>query len=73
MVVVLAPGEDVGPVGKVIRQDRKSVPPGLHDGLHVVEGVGPAEVGGLESLVDLVGFLEFHYLLGGLEEADVDV
>ena len=39
LVVVLTPGEDLGPMGKVVGDDGQPVPPRLDDSLHVVQRV----------------------------------
>lgn len=53
LVMVVPPGENIAPVRQIVGGHRQSISPGLDDGLHVVEGVVPAEIGGLQALVDL--------------------
>lgn len=59
LVVVLPPRENVTPVAQLVRHNRQSVAPRLHDGLHVVQGGGPAVQ---KTLVDLGSLLQLHDL-----------
>jgi hypothetical protein len=70
LVVVLSPGEDVVPVGQIVGYHWQTVAPRFHDGLHVVKRI---LVTLEQSLVDLVGLLQFHDLLGRLQVRQVDV
>lgn len=45
-------------------------PPGFDDGFHVVQAGGTADVGRLQTLVNLRGLLELHDLLGCLRQEE---
>lgn len=68
MVVVLTPHEDAAPVGKVIGNNRQSVPPGFHHSLHVMETGVAAQVGWLKPCINLSRFLQLNDLLCRLED-----
>lgn len=67
--MVLPPHEDAAPVGQVIGHDGRSVPPCLHHGLHVMQAVAAAQVGGLQACIYLCRLLELNDLLGCLDGA----
>lgn len=70
LVVVLAPHEDAAPVGQIIRNNRQSVPPGLHHSLHIVKAGVAAQVSRLKPCINLGCFLQLNDLLCRLGGGD---
>ena len=57
-------------MAQVVGYDGEPVPPGLDDGLHIVDRVGAAVH---QALVDVESLLQLHDLLRRLQQAEVDV
>lgn len=70
LVVVLAPHEYAAPMGEVVRNNRQSVPPGFHHGLHVMQAGVAAQVCRLKSCINLSCFLQLNDLLRRLGRKD---
>lgn len=73
LIMMLAPGENVTPVREIIRNHGEAIAPCLNDGLHVMQTGVMANVAGLQALIDLSSLLQFHDLLGSLQQAHMDV
>ena len=63
---------DVAPVAQVIGDHGQAVPPGFHDGFHVMEAGILSDDGRCKALADLGSFLELPDLLGSLYAKDND-